>query len=276
MYDAQTEQLTVRPLPRAPPFDDAAAAATALTIKTVLRSSSAAPPQERTEPSTASTVSTAPATPPPATSAPATGPAAAASGQAPSPQAGAGEAGEPAQLPQTSRHAWRVHLVALAQSPTGTNGTFAARAGVAGSWWPSPWGEHLGLGLELLGGPNLDVVTPGFVGTFSDVAVGASARARIGSAALSGELGAGSSLHVTTLSGTGVASGRSASVGRVDAAMDLEAAGDVALGTRVRLGPVVGTSFLLRYQRYSLRSDLVLRMPPVLLDFGGRVSIALD
>jgi hypothetical protein len=278
MYDAQTEQLTVRPLPRAPPYDDAAAAATALTIKTVLRSTTAAPLQERTEPptaATAATASTAPSTSPP----PAPAPSTAASTTAPAPPAPSSPPApdeQRAPAPPPPRHSWRVHLLALAQSPTGTNATLSARAGVAGSWWPSPWGEHLGLGLELLGGPNVDVVTPGFVGNFSDVAAGASARARAGNASLSAEVGAGPSLHFTSLSGTGVASGRSASVSRVDAAIDLEAAGDVALGTRVRVGPVFGTSLLLRYQRYSLRNDLVLRMPPVLLDFGGRVSIALD
>jgi hypothetical protein len=58
--------------------------------------------------------------------------------------------------------------------------------------------------------------------------------------------------------------------------MYVDAVGDVALGTRVRLGPLVGASLLLRTQRYSLLGDLVLRMPPVVLDLGGRVSLALD
>jgi hypothetical protein len=134
----------------------------------------------------------------------------------------------------------------------------------------------VGFGIDVLAGPNVDVLSPGFVGNFGDVVIGSTARARLGSNLLSVELGAGPSVHVTSLSGTGVASGRSASVGRADPAIEVETLADIALGTRVRLGPLLGTSLLLRTQRYSLQSDLVLRMPPVLLELGGRVSLALD
>jgi hypothetical protein len=277
MYDAQTEQLTVRPLPKAPPYDDAAAAAMALTIKTLLRSSTAAPQQERTEPPTLPTTVPTPGTaeatqpPPPAVAAPAARAAEPAS--APATRA----EGEPSTLaPAPSRHSWRLHVMALAQTPTGTSATFAARAGIAGSWWPSRWGEHVGFGLGVLAGPNIDVLAPGFVGNFGDVDVGADARARLGGSSLSLEIGAGPSVHVTSLSGTGVASDRSTSVARVDPAIEVEAVADIALGARVRLGPLVGASLLLRTQRYSLEGDLVLRMPTAVFDLGGRVSLALD
>jgi hypothetical protein len=47
VFDASTGNVTARRLTEAPPFDDAAAAAVALSVKTVLRTSSVAPPAER-------------------------------------------------------------------------------------------------------------------------------------------------------------------------------------------------------------------------------------
>lgn len=47
VFDLRTGDVTVRVLPEMPPFDSAAAAAVALSVKTVLRSSVVAPPEER-------------------------------------------------------------------------------------------------------------------------------------------------------------------------------------------------------------------------------------
>src|SRR5687768_10143644 len=47
VFDLRTGDVTARVLPETPPFDGAAAAAVALSVKTVLRSSVVAPPEER-------------------------------------------------------------------------------------------------------------------------------------------------------------------------------------------------------------------------------------
>ena len=47
VFDLRTGDVTARILPETPPFDSAAAAAVALSVKTVLRSSVVAPPEER-------------------------------------------------------------------------------------------------------------------------------------------------------------------------------------------------------------------------------------
>lgn len=47
VYDASSERVLSRPLPSAPPYDEPTAASVALSIKTLLRHSSVAPPAER-------------------------------------------------------------------------------------------------------------------------------------------------------------------------------------------------------------------------------------
>jgi hypothetical protein len=47
VFDADTDEVSSRMLASAPPFDGAAAAAVALSVKTILRASTLAPPQER-------------------------------------------------------------------------------------------------------------------------------------------------------------------------------------------------------------------------------------
>jgi hypothetical protein len=164
----------------------------------------------------------------------------------------------------------------LAAGPTGAQALLAARVGVGASWWPLAWHERAGFSVDVRAGPNADVAASSFAGSFGDVVVGALARARLGGDVLSVDVGAGPTLHITSLSGTGGATDRAVSVQRADPALDIEGALDVALGARVRLGPLVGADLLLRRQVYSLNADVVLRMPPVVFDFGGRVSVALD
>ena len=47
VYDAESDHASARRLPAAPPFDDTTAAAIALSVKTVLRATTLAPPRER-------------------------------------------------------------------------------------------------------------------------------------------------------------------------------------------------------------------------------------
>ncbi len=103
-----------------------------------------------------------------------------------------------------------------------------------------------------------------------------SARARLGGEPLSVEVLTGPSLHWTSLSGTATASGRSATIQRFDTAVDVAVVPQISLGARARIGVLLGASVLLRTQRYSLGDDVLLSVPPVSFDLGGRASLAFD
>jgi len=275
LYDAQSEQMMVRPLSQAPPFDDAAAAAVALTVKTLLRSTSVAPVKER---------ATGPGPSSPAPSDSTVAPAASAStsaSAAPLPST-SGDAGAlaPATAPYvptpTSRHTWRVDAVALAHLPTGTDALVAPRAGLGVSWWPGVWSESVGFGIDARAGTSLDVESPTFTGSFSDTVVGASARARLGYERLSLELAVEPALHVTSLSGAEIGSGRGSSIQRADPAFDVGLIPQVAVGDRLRLGLFLGLDALLRTQRYVLDGDVVLSLPALAFDLGAIASLGLD
>jgi hypothetical protein len=86
----------------------------------------------------------------------------------------------------------------------------------------------------------------------------------------------GPSLHLTSLSGTATATGRSATIERLDPAIDTVVVPQVSLGARARIGLFLGSTVLLRTQRYSLGDDVLLRVPAVAFDLGGRASLAFD
>jgi hypothetical protein len=125
-------------------------------------------------------------------------------------------------------------------------------------------------------GTSVGIAGQTFAGDFSDTVLGLSARARLGGAPWSVELVVGPSLHITSLSGAALDTGRPSSVQRGDPALDGAVVPQISLGARLRLGVFLGASVLLRTQRYSLNEDLVLRLPPVGFDLGGRASLALD
>jgi hypothetical protein len=254
LYDAQTEQMTVRSLSVSPPFDDASAAAVALTLKTLLRSTAIAPEAERPGPE----LRTAPATP--TASATAAPTATSTPGSPSSPRA----------------HSLRLDAFATGHFPTGTDPSVAPRAGLGFAWWPVRWRERFGFGIDLRAGASGSFSPRSFVGTFSDTAAGASARARLGGEPLSVEVLIGPSLHLTSLSGTATATGRSATIQRLDPAFDIVVIPQVSLGARARVGLFLGSTVLLRTQRYSLDTDEILRVPAVAFDMGGRASLAFD
>jgi hypothetical protein len=160
--------------------------------------------------------------------------------------------------------------------PTGTDASVAPRAGLGASWWPSAWSESVGFGIDARAGTSLDVEGPRFTGSFSDTVVGASARARLARDRFSLEVAAGPALHVTSLSGAEITSGRSSSVQRGDPAVDVALIPELALGGRLRLGLLLGLDALLRTQRYTLDGDLVLSLPTVAFDLGAIASLGLD
>jgi hypothetical protein len=268
LYDAQTAQMTVRPLSQAPPFDDASAAAVALTVKTLLRTTTVAPPKERTGAPAASSSSSP-------------SPSAGAAPPEPAPASPAHTEDAPAPprsllAPPAPAPPLRLEAFAFAHLPIGTGAPVAPRVGLGVSSWPGRWHERIGFGLDLRAGTSPGIATSTFAGSFSETVVGLSARTRLGGDRLSVELATGPSLHVTSLTGVEIATGTPSSILRGDPGLEVAAIPQLALGARLRLGLFLGASFLLRTQRYSLDADLVFRLPAVGLDLGGRASLALD
>jgi hypothetical protein len=274
LFDSQTAQTMIRPLSQSPPFDDASAAALALTVKTLLRSTTVAPVQERVPEASGTSSASAPSTAPSASSgsvAPATS-----GSSGPPPLAPSAAILRPETGPQAAPHAWRAEALVMVRVPTGAEDTLAPRAALAISWWPPAWREHLGFGLEGRAGTSLDVTSPRFAGSFSDTGVGLTVRGAVAVAPLWLEVDADPSLQVTSLTGAEIATGLASSIMRADPSFDLALVPQLALGARLRLGLFVGLEALLRTQRYVLDGDVVLRVPPLVLDLGGRASLALD
>lgn len=288
MYDAETETVAVRPVAQAGPMDDAAAAAIALTVKTLLRSTAMAPPRERTAPTPAGSASAAPSASASAPSVPsATAPAASSVAPSSTPQPPASSAasvgqGEPVRGPQPKASSsarsptWRVDAVVLGRTPTGAHAPLALVGGLAASFWPGALGGRFGAGLDFLAGPGVDVSDALFAGTFSDASFGATARARFTRASFAVEIDVRPALHWTSLSGTSLATARTLSIQRGDASLGATVVPELALGKRLAIGTPLGVDAFLRTQLYVLGSDVVLQVPTIAFDFGGRLSLALD
>lgn len=269
LYDAQTEQVSIRPLQEAPPFDEASAAAVALTIKTLLRSTNMAPVKER--------MLAAPAAPRTVDGG-ATDAAASVSALPSASDAGPASSTPPlvAAPDVGTSHALRAEALVTAHLPTGTGEQVTPRAGVSMAYFPRVWHERVGLGAAVLAGPNQDVSSGGFNGSLSDTVVALTVRGRLGNDPLSIEGAMGPSLHVTSLSGTVLGSAHATSIQRGDPALDASVVPQVLVGSRLRVGLFLGTSVLMRTQRYTVGQDLVLKLPLVGFDIGGRASVALD
>ena len=284
MYDSETEAVAVRPLTQPRPFDDASAAAIALSVKTLLRTTTMAPPRERAPAPAASASSVAPvssasaapsasASPAPLASA---APSASASQAPPSPSPAPSASSRAASQTTPARPTWRVEALVFGRAPTGANDGVAIAGGLAASFWPSVFGHRIGAGLDFLAGPSLDVSGPRFAGTFSDTSFGATVRARFDRAPLAIEMDLRPALHLTSLSGTSLATARALSVTRGDVSVGLFVVPELELGRRIAVGVPLGLDTFLRTQLYVLGDEAILRVPTFAFDFGGRVSLALD
>ena len=256
VYDAQTKQLAVRPLGVSAPFDDAGAAAVALSVKTILRAS----PLAAEEPSPAPPSST----PPPI--APAT---------SSSDKNGQDEVHPPA--PIVPRRAWRFETLLGARAPTGAGAAVEPRAALGASLWPGVFGDHAGLGLAIQAGPGVSVGTASFQGELREGSVEVTARLRTRAGRwLAFELECGPALFLTSLDGQAVSDGTHLHALRLDPAMNLGAIADLALEPRVSLGVLLEGSALFRFQRYALDGAPLLNGPAVLGLAGLRLSLELD
>jgi hypothetical protein len=247
VYDAETLQLAVRPLSASEPFDDAAAAAVALSVKTVLRASPLSAPEPPTEASR-------PAQP-----------------EAPSPAPSPPTASPPAS-PST---AWRVETILAARAPTGANAVAEPRAALGASVWPTSFHGHGGIGLAIQAGPGVSVETgAGFHGELREFSVEATARVRAQAHWFALELEGGPGLFLTSLSGQ--VQGANLSALRLDPSLSLGGTFDINPSPRVSLGLLVDGSALLRFQRYWLDGAPLLSGPAVIVLTGLRLSVEVD
>lgn len=249
VYDAETLELTVRPLSVWAPFDDAGAAAVALSVKTILRDSPLLA-QETTPPP--SPVPVAPPAP---------------SSFAPS----APHRAAPASI------AWRFETLLGARAPTGAGAVVEPRAAIGGSMWPSALGGLAGLGLELQAGSGVSVGTPAFQGELRGASLELTARLRVQARRwFAFEFQGGPALWLTSLDGQARASGATLHALRVDPALDASAVADLAVAARIDLGLALGASALLRFQRYALDGAPLITEPTWVGVFGLRLSVEVD
>jgi hypothetical protein len=257
VYDAETLELAVRPLTVWAPFDDAGAAAVALSVKTVLRAS----PLVATEPS-----------------APGSSPQAPPSGEGPKPVEPAS-----AQPRETAPVALWFETFVGARGPTGAAAAVEPRAAVGVSVWPTQFGGHAGLGADVEAGPGVSISPQGspstqvFQGELREGSLAVTARLRSPVASwLALELAGGPAVVLASLDGEAVPAGTPLHALRLDPALDLGAIADVSLGPRVSLGAAATGSALLRFQRYALDGASLLDGPPVVVIFGLRLSLKID
>lgn len=244
-YDAETRQVVTRAISNAPPFDAPTAAAAALTVKTLLRSSMVAPQEERIG---------APASqpgPPPT----------------PNPISPTMQPVAPNSVQNTP-----VHLAfELGAGPRFLHdGTDLRLIGaVAVSFAQTP----VSLVLETRAGPGLGVTHPRFTGRFSDVMVPLWVRYRapLGSrVALLPALGMG--LDVSWLGGVAQGDAEGVSRVRADGLLNASVAVEVMALPQLRVSLEAMASYRMRYQRYLVDSEPVFTLRPLEASLSLRFS----
>jgi hypothetical protein len=261
VYDTANQQLVVRRLKVSPPFDAAAAAAVALSVKTILRSSplvsqyAQAASDEASGP-TANVPAPVPAPPPAALASP--------------------PAEVSAEPSEAARSSWRFETLLGARTPTGTGAPAEPWAELGLSLWPRNQGGHLGWGIDVKGGTGVALGGGAFQGEYRQGALDATVRLR-GAATpwLSFELRAGPEVIVTSFAGTPAGS-PSIQAFRVNPALDFGGVVDFTPWPRVNVGLVGDAAALLRFQRYSFDGSRIIDEPPAALVLGVRLSVEVD
>ena len=237
VYDTSSKQAHSRPLSSAPPFDEPTAASVALSIKTMLRHSTVAPPAERIAP-------------PP-------------------------RAPEPATL-RPFLVAARASLRLSVPAPDPDHLGVEPRLGLGVTWWPALL-SGFGAGVEVELGPGQSVSKGGLRGELADVTAGLAAHRHIawldGRAALVPALGLG--LHVTHLTGTLQSDRGSADITYVlpsaDAGIDVR----VRLGRVIQIGAGLRASLMLRTHDFEVDMRPVSTSPAFMMTSGITVSAPL-
>jgi hypothetical protein len=286
VYDLATHHVIERTLADGPPFDGATAAAVALSVKTLLRHSAAAPPAERYGAS-----SRAPARAP--APAPARAPASArtpAPGQRASSAAGVARTAVPAERDDDADHeqeplsanelaALRPSLLELALSggvrlAATRPGTVEPRFGLALSWWPS--GGPLGVETGASAGPAIAVRDAYFDGQLFDAAGHvAFALRRAFARQVRAQAGVEGGLHVLVLDGALARDGQDSGATRVTPSLALRVRGEWALDARLRLGLFAALAYVLRAERYLVEEHEVFAVTHVGVETGVTVAVAV-
>ncbi len=257
VYDAETQQLAVRPLGASAPFDAAGAAAVALSVKTILRGS-------------ALDVSAKPA-PAPAPQSPPPPPHAAAVTQM-------AERTAKAPTARAREPIWRMETDVDAMTPTGTAAVLQMRIGLGASVWPRIGGPHVGVGVNVRGGPAVIVDVPVFHGSLAQTSFEATARLRTTVIPwLAFELQTGPSLLLVTLDGETRPIAKPAHSLRLNPAWDAFGLLDFNLSPRLSVGVSAGASTVFRAQRYTVDNVFQVTVEPRVVGlFGVRICAGID
>lgn len=232
VYDTSSRQVHSRPLATAPPFDEPTAASVALSIKTMLRHSSVAPPAERIAPT-----------------------------PAPAPAPAPGLDLETGQSLEVFEILARASLRLSVPAPDPDQPGIEPRLALGAAWWPA-FAAGFGASVEVELGPGLSVSKSGLRGELEDVSASLAVHRRVpwnawqdGRVAFVPALGLG--LHVMHLTGD-LQSGR----GSADITYLLPSA-DAGIDVRVRLGRVFQIGAGLRASLMLRRHDYEVDMRPV-------------
>jgi hypothetical protein len=243
VFDADTDEVSTRMLASAPPFDGAAAAAVALSVKTVLRASQVAPPAERFG-------AQAPRPPPSVPS--------------------------PPPAPPAETQAAGAHTVALelgAALALRERNELEPRLELAPVVW---FNRYFGVSLEASAGWGTSVRPAGYRGRYGETAVGGEARLRFfEGSGLSAAVSLGGAAHFATLRGA-VDGYPQQTVRRVNGSIEAEAFASVSVGGGVYLGLNGGGAYFPAYRRYLVRGTPIFTPGPFVVSFGGYCGLEID
>lgn len=244
VYDAESDQLVSRALAQLPPYDAPTAAAIALSVKTLLRSSTVAPVEERI------------------------GAEAAIKPSPPEPEPRIDVIRPPAPERPMSFVSIDVGGAVRAVAADAD-----ARVSIGGAFWAG----RFGTGIALKIGPGLGVEEPRFRGHFDEITIAPSLRYRQPLADwLRVEPRFGASVHATRIEGVALTTSTPANQRRVDVGVDLGAVLDFAIARTASLGLDLDGSYVLRYQRYFVGNTSVLTLAPVQGSVGLRLSMVIE
>jgi hypothetical protein len=215
VFDAATGDVTVRRLPESWPFDSAAAAAVALSVKTALRTTAVAPPGERLV-----SRNVLPADEPP----------------------------EVRAAPLNARR--RVTLEVGAAGRWLTRDALALELHLAGSLWLLAQ-QNLGLSLGMSWSPGLAIEDPSYRGRYRDSsAFGRACFRPLHGSMFSTTVALGGALHLTALEGTLLANSEESVVHRVLASVDVQASVAANVTGPIYLGAWLGAAYWPAHLRY--------------------------
>jgi hypothetical protein len=239
VFDARAGEITTRLVGETPPFDSAAAAAVALSVKTVLRSSVVAPPAERFG-----------AQPPPSL---------------------------PVEAPRVEAPR-EEHVLALeigAGASFIADDQVEAELEIAAVAWIAA-ARRLGLSLELSFGPGLRIEDELYRGHYREIVLGGKARFRfVHEPGVSADMALGGALHFARLQGEVVESSLERSVTRLNPSLDAELSASIPIGSAAYVGASAEVGYLPAYQRYLVEGTPVFSPWPVTFGFGGHFGIEL-